>query len=252
MLRFEMWTIVALLLFTSVPCALAQPRPGDPTPGPEGDHHVLTPHSDVAVHASYNGYDPGKLDESVWQLQTSIKAVRQRWVESIKDGDSNKQSIQASALDYAVRLAAVPDNSLGLGALIVRDEYACYGYVIAAANSVSSQKRTLGERSEELCKRAASHLSTANDLKFKDSSARAVADWASHSDEQPRILYLAAMSSCLQSAGAAHDPKLKAAQALLKSIAADYLSRFPPAKDVVLNRCVANWKRIGPPGLDRL
>jgi hypothetical protein len=234
--------VAGLLFFVGATAAFAQK-------GPDGDHHVVSPPDQTERAGSVNFlgnreainvYAPGLLDESVWALQSHIKAVRQQWIESIADDNDQKNSIHDSGVAFAEALVGIPNNVLGLGALIVRDEYACFGLIIAAANSTSSQTQmTLGKRAETLCESAAAYLRVAIEQASTDGSARAVMEWSRSSDEQPRIAYLLAMSSCLQSTNATNDFRQQAALRAMRSIPEYYLTRYPPVGDEVLKRCIA-------------
>ncbi len=238
----RVWMSVVLLFFISASSASAQK-------GPEGDGHVIPPADPTEQVVSVSlasrpgrmsAYVPGRLDESVWDLQSRVKDVRQQWLAASDQDNAKRKSIHDSALGYVEALVKIPNNALGLGALIVRDEYACFGLIIAAANSNSLQtQRTLGRRAEALCVSAATHLDVANELASNDSSARAVFEWSRSSDEQPRVAYLSAMSSCLQSTNASNDLRRQAARRTIQSIPEYYLTRYPPVIDVVLKRCVA-------------
>jgi hypothetical protein len=245
MASMKVWVITGLLFFGAT-SAVAR---DSPRPGPEGDGHVIEPdESEIAVRVSFGSdqgtkgrYIPGQHDESVWALQSHINNVRQQWLSSLEHANAESSSIYDSALAYAERLVRIQNNVLGLGALVVRDEYACFGFIMAAANNASSQAQTvLGKRAETLCARAASYLRVARKHASKDASARAVMKWSSSSEEHARIAYLSAMSTCLQSVNAAKDVQGQEAIRILKTIPDYYLARYPPANDAVLQYCVVH------------
>jgi hypothetical protein len=232
--------LVAMLLSMCVAGSFAKK-------GPEGDGHVVVEESGTGpMNVAFNqdrvvraGYLPGEKDSVVWALQMRVKEIRLRWIDVSTDDVAARKSIIDSALFYSAALAQLPDESLGIGGLIVRDEYACYGFVIAAANSATPADRArLGKRAERFCTSAERFLQVAYRDAGSETNAQAVVKWANGSDEQPRIIYLSAMSLCLQSGGAAGDSYRLAAKRALRFVPQYYLNQYPPAEDDVLRRCL--------------
>jgi hypothetical protein len=230
--------IVGILFLAVTTGALAQM--GSKQMGPEGDHHVVPTERpgtadgfSLASLRPADGYVPGRADQKVWALQEEVKNVRQEWTDTRPHTVHQTSSMSDSALGLANALIRIPDKLLGLGALVIRDEYACFGLVIAGANSSSLQVReSLGRRAEILCASTSAHLRNANELASRDGSALAVIEWARSSDEAPRLAYLSAMSVCLQS------PRRQVVSRAIQLIPAYYLTRYPPTQDVVLRSCV--------------
>lgn len=183
-------------------------------------------------------YSLGPSDRTAWALEYKVENVREMWLKSDKQNSADVGLVRKSALLYANALARIPDRRLNLGGLIIKDEYACFGYVIAGANTVSkSSQRLLAEKAEHFCQVAALQLAKADEP--ADNNARAVREWEIQSDEHPRIAYLLAMSKCLKGASLGDNrPEKEARDILSSNIPSYYLERFPPQDDYVLRACV--------------
>jgi hypothetical protein len=183
-------------------------------------------------------YSPGPSDRKAWTLEYKVEDVREMWLKSDKQNVSEVNSVRKSALASADALAGIPDGQLNLGGLIIKDEYACFGYVIAGANTTSkSVQWLLARKAEHFCKAAASQLAKADEP--VDSNARAVKDWETHGEEHPRIAYLHAMSKCLEATSSGDGRSEKEAREILSSeIPPYYLERYPAKDDYVLHECV--------------
>lgn len=222
--------------------------------GPEGDHHPgysskLTGDA-TAMQVNFTvgntpknaDYVPGFLDNKVWQLESQIEAVRDMWLHVDRNNTHATADVRDTALRYTQSLVRIPNTGLGLGGLIVKNEYVCFGFVIAAANDKSQQDKLLHARAaQNYCERALFHLKRSLTLVPIDENARAVSAWASASSEQPRISYLAAMSECLLST-ASGDPQLKkqSLDVIQNEIPAYYIDRYPPSRDYVLSQCLTH------------
>ena len=240
------------LLFAIAGLVAIQPASGQA--GPQGDKSVgATEEWRPLVLASVvpakigminerggDQYSEGPLDRAAWALEYKVENVREMWIKSEKQNPSEVDTVRKSALESANALAGIPDLQLHLGGLIIKDEYSCFGYVIASANTTKkSIQSLLAKRAEHFCKMAAIDLAKADSP--KDSNARAVKAWESHGEEHPRIAYLLAMSKCLEGTSSGNlRSEIEARDILSTEIPSYYLLRYPPEKDYVLRACVNN------------
>jgi len=222
--------------------------------GPAGDSHVAvtsdggSADQPILVPVSIGNrtdskYTPGPLDRSAWALEYKVEDVREAWLKSDKHSAAEVNNVRTSALEAANALSKISDGQLQLGGLIIKDEYACFGYVIAGANTTAkAEQRSLAKKAEHYCKNAALQLSKADDPRPGDGNARAVNEWESRGEEHPRVAYLLAMSKCLQATSSGNDRLKAEAVELLSSpeIPARYLDRYPPREDYVLRMCVTH------------
>jgi hypothetical protein len=195
--------------------------------------------TDRTIPASVD-YIAGPLDSWVWDLESRVNGVRKEWLNSDESNEADRAAVRRSALRNAQALASVPENKLGLGGVIVKSEYACFAFVIAAANGTSNQDQlSFARRAEVYCRDASLNLHKATDPSSKDQNSKAVAKWASTSEEQPRIDYLLAMSECLQATSSGSERlKEESIKIITTQIPTYYLDRYPPARDIVLNHCI--------------
>jgi hypothetical protein len=245
MIRYRMATLIIVL--GTILNSYAQS-------GPAGDSHVVVTDGGgpadqpMLVPVSIGNrtdsrYTPGPLDSTAWALEYKVEDVREMWLKSDKHNAAEVNTVQQSALEAADALSKISDGQLQLGGLIIKDEYACFGYVIAGANTTAkAEQRTLAKKAERYCKSAALQLSKADDPRPGDSNAQAVKEWESRGEEHPRIAYLLAMSKCLEATSSVDDRLKVEAVKILSSpeIPAHYLDRYPPREDYVLHMCVTH------------
>lgn len=242
MIRYRAASIITLGLVVLLP-AFGQSGPaGDKSVGTEprssGDPTFLPAKAGNVDEQSAVKYTPGQLDRKAWALEDRVENVREIWLKSDKQDSAEVNFVRKLALTSADALAGIPDGRLNLGGLIIKDEYACFGYIIAGANTTPrTAQRSLAKTAEHYCRGAALQLAKADQP--VDDNAKAVKDWESRGEEHPRIAYLLAMSKCLQATSPEDNRSATEAREILSSeIPSYYLRRYPPKDDYVLKACV--------------
>jgi hypothetical protein len=198
--------------------------------------HFQTGATDRAEAA---GYKPSDGDRKVWALEDEVNTLRGQW-ETVSYFGTGK--ISEEVLEQATKLGeallSVEDGRLGPSGYVIKREYACYAFIMAATTEPKMERRIeFSNQAVDLCREALNYHEYVQANKTRNGNLRYVATWATRVDEQPFTAYLLAIASCVQAVSDNNDAGKRKANDILNVVPSYYLDRYPPSRDWVLKQC---------------
>jgi hypothetical protein len=183
-----------------------------------------------------DGYTPE--ESRVIGLKQDIVALRGKY-ESITDYPAARAAVNQEAPRLSDLILGVDDKGLDLARRILKYEYGCYGFMMAASTDTGdATKSRFADSAIAGCTRAKDLMSEAEKRYSNDKNARETVDWMKGDETEPRLDYLLAMNLCIK-ARIEHDPALRAkAVEIINAIPSYYTGRFPPQRTADLTYCV--------------
>ena len=198
--------------------------------------HFQTVATDRAEAA---GYKPSDGDKNVWALEDEVNKLRGQW-ETVSYFGAGKVSeeVLEQATKLGEALLSVEDSRLGPSGYVIKREYACYAFIMAATTEPKVERRiTFSNQAVDLCRGALNYHEYIQANKTKNGNLRYVASWATSVDEQPFTAYLLAIASCVQAVSDNDNAGKRKANDILNVVPSYYLDRYPPSRDWVLKQC---------------
>jgi hypothetical protein len=173
----------------------------------------------------------------VIDLKRDIVALRGKY-ESIRDYPEAKAAVNQESPKLGDLILSVDDKGLDLARKILKYEYGCYAFMMAASTDTNDLNRSRFANSAIAgCRRAMDLLSQAEKRYSEDRNISETVDWMKNDETEPRLDYLLAMNLCIE-AQSEHDPALKTKAAeVLSTIPSYYKTRYPPQGTPDLTFC---------------
>lgn len=179
-------------------------------------------------------------DKTVWDLEEKVNDVRGSWETVPEYGDNKKREVLERATKLGQALIDVDDKTLGPSGHVIKREFACYAFIMAAATETyQDRKAKFAQQATALCRSASIDLASLFASKNPNKNVAYTEDWAKREDQKPFVDYLSAMASCLEGTSTNNRQKQSDAIGILYSqVPTFYLEKYPPEGDWVLKQCV--------------
>jgi hypothetical protein len=200
---------------------------------------VLVYKSNPAVLVATPPDDYNGAENKVIELKHQVGSLDTRFEAIQRDGDVAKREVNDGAPKVAQQLMNIQADKLRLAVRILRLEYACNAWALAAATETDAARKIEYARSaQDGCKQAKDQIRVAQQSKDKDDQAQRVIEWIVQDGEENRIDFYRGMAICIEGR-AKNDAGMRSeARVTILGIPASYRQRFSPEKDEALNWCV--------------
>jgi hypothetical protein len=184
-------------------------------------------------------YQPTVGDPKVWDLEQQVNNLRGTWETVPEYGEATKKEVLERATKVGSNLLDVDDKELGPSGHVIKREYSCYAFIMAADTETSQEWKTkYAQQAIDLCKSASDDLRFVFANKAQNRNLEYVAAWAKRMDQEPFVDYLSAMALCIQATSTSDHQKKVAATNILQRVPTYYLNRYPPTRDSTLKGCL--------------